>query len=550
MSSGSRPPAPVPDPVTAPPSDAPERRPGTRSTLRRRLGLALVAGGLALGLIVLGAGVALVRMLDQQDVVAERYVTVITDAEGAFTRLIDAESAVRSFALTGSEVALEPYTRSGDATSSFVAVPDAGAGTAASSALQEAADAAVEAAQQWDSEFAMPTIAAVQAGGTTAVSTARLAQGQTLFMQTRDAVQAYLDLLHEHRQAALDDLQTWNRIVIGALVLLVLAALVGGVLLWQTLRRWIAGPLAALAVDARAVSDGDLHHPVAVTGPGEIAALAQDVERMRTALVRQLGALEASGAEVAAAHDQLTAQAEELRRSNRDLEQFAYVASHDLQEPLRKVASFTQLLHKRYGGQLDERADQYIDFAADGAKRMQRLIQDLLGFSRVGRDGPAGAPRTDVPLEEVLAVALDDLDRLVTESGAVVTHGPLPVVRGERGLLVQLLENLVGNAIKFRDPARPAEVNLTARRVGDSWEIECRDNGIGIDPRYAERVFVIFQRLHAKEVYEGTGIGLALCKKIVEHHGGRIWLGEPAGAGTSVHWTLPPAQGVPAEDSE
>jgi signal transduction histidine kinase len=525
----------------------PRRRVGSRTTLRRRLGLALVAGGLVLGLIVVGAGVALAQMLERQDRVAERYFTVITEAEAAYTRLVDAETAVRGYALTGSEVALEPYTRAMDVTSSFAAIAGRTDASGTPVEVRDAAAQAVAAADRWDQEFAQPTIAAVRAGGTLAVSPEEIEQGQVLFDETRSSVQTYLDLLRERRQGALDELRTWNAIVIGALVALVLAALLGGVLLWQTLKRWIAGPLDALAVDARAVSDGDLHHVVASTGPGEIAALAEDVERMRTALVLQVGALEESRAEIAAAHAQLSEQAEELRRSNRDLEQFAYVASHDLQEPLRKVASFTQLLQKRYGGQLDERADQYIGFAVDGAKRMQQLIQDLLGFSRVGR---VGVDPADVPLEEVLAAALENLERLIADTGAVVTHDPLPVVRGERALLVQLLQNLVGNAVKFRDPERPPVVHLGAVRVADSWELDCRDNGIGIDPRYAERVFVIFQRLHAKEVYEGTGIGLALCKKIVEYHGGRIWLGEHEGPGTSIRWTLPAAQGAPAEDDK
>lgn len=214
--------------------------------------------------------------------------------------------------------------------------------------------------------------------------------------------------------------------------------------------------------------------------------------------------LESSRAEIALAHELLTEQAEELRRSNRDLEQFAYVASHDLQEPLRKIASFTQLLQKRYGGQMDERADQYIAFAVDGAKRMQQLIQDLLGFSRVGR---VGGEVSDVDLAVALDDALENLSESVAESGAVVTHDELPIVRGEHPLLVQLLQNLVGNAIKFRDPSRPPTVHLSATRMADSWELECRDNGIGIDPQYAERVFVIFQRLHAKDIYEAPASG-------------------------------------------
>jgi light-regulated signal transduction histidine kinase (bacteriophytochrome) len=257
---------------------------------------------------------------------------------------------------------------------------------------------------------------------------------------------------------------------------------------------------------------------------------------MRVALVAQVQVVERSRAEIALAHEQLTEQAEELRRSNRDLEQFAYVASHDLQEPLRKIASFTQLLQKRYGGQLDERADQYIDFAVDGAKRMQRLIQDLLGFSRVGR---VGGEVVDVDLAQALAEATGNLDEAIAESGAVVTHDELPVVRGEAPLLVQLFQNLVGNAVKFHHPDRPPRVHVSAERVGDAWQLECRDNGIGIDDQYADRVFVIFQRLHPKDVYDGTGIGLALCKKIVEFHGGRIWIESHDGDGTSIRWTLP-----------
>ena len=336
----------------------------------------------------------------------------------------------------------------------------------------------------------------------------------------------------------MDELALWTLVAAGTVALLVAAAVALGIALWVTLRRWILEPLDSLAADARAVSSGDLRHPVATIGPGEIASLADDVERMRVALVDQVQVLESSRAEIAVAHELLTEQAEELRRSNRDLEQFAYVASHDLQEPLRKIASFTQLLQKRYGGQMDERADQYIAFAVDGAKRMQQLIQDLLGFSRVGR---VGGEVSDVDLAVALSAALENLSESVAESGAVVTHDELPVVRGERPLLTQLFQNLVGNAIKFRDPSRPPTVHLSARRVGDSWELECRDNGIGIDPQYAERVFVIFQRLHAKDVYEGTGIGLSLCKKIVEFHGGRIWIEQPEGVGTSIRWTLPAA---------
>jgi signal transduction histidine kinase len=513
-----------------------------RTTLRRRLAAALVAAGVVLALVFIGSGIALWRMLDSQDLVTERYFEAITNGETAYTQLVDGETAVRGYALTGFDGTLEPYENAQDATDAFAAVADGGS----AEPVRHAAAAAVAAAERWDREFAQPTIAAVADGGPAAVGAEQIESGRRLFDETRTAVEDYLDVLRERRDEAASDLAMWTRVVIGSLVALVIAGGVAGAVLWRTLRSWIAEPLGALAADARAVSEGDLHHPVRTTGPGEIAELADTVERMRLGLVAQVQAVEAQRAEIAEAHDRLAEQAEELRRSNRDLEQFAYVASHDLQEPLRKVASFTQLLQKRYGGQMDERADQYIAFAVDGAKRMQQLIQDLLGFSRVGR---LGGELADVPLDDALGAALENLENLVEDTGAVVTHDELPVVRGERPLLVQLLQNLVGNAIKFRDPERPPEVRISARRVGDSWELECRDNGIGIDPQYAERVFVIFQRLHPKDVYEGTGIGLALCKKIVEYHGGRIWLGEVDGPGTSIRWTLP-AVDEPADDRQ
>ena len=507
------------------------------STLRRRLRTVIIAAGAALLVVVLGAAFVLVRLVDRQQAVTQTYFDAITLADGAYIQLIDAETAVRGYALTGDPITLEPYDRAAADDLSFRTLAAKAAG-GDDEELAAAAQAAADAARTWNEEFAVPVMAEVDAGGKGAVSADEIEQGRVLFDQARAAADAYTDLLRERRVDALNELRVWTTIAGATVGLLVLAAVALGISLWVTLRRWILEPLDALATDARAVSSGDLLHPVETVGPGEIAALAGDVERMRVALVDQVHVLEASRAEIALAHEQLTEQAEELRRSNRDLEQFAYVASHDLQEPLRKIASFTQLLQKRYGGQMDERADQYIAFAVDGAKRMQRLIQDLLGFSRVGR---VGGEVTDVDLGAVLADALENLSEAVAESGAVVTHDELPVVRGEEPLLVQLFQNLVGNALKFRHPDRPPTVHLSARLVGDFWELECRDNGIGIDEQYAERVFVIFQRLHAKDVYEGTGIGLSLCKKIVEFHGGRIWIEQPDGEGTSIRWTLPAA---------
>jgi len=231
----------------------------------------------------------------------------------------------------------------------------------------------------------------------------------------------------------------------------------------------------------------------------------------------------------------LAARSEELERSNRELEQFAYVASHDLQEPLRMVASYTQLLARRYRDRLDADAEEFIGFAVDGVTRMQALINDLLAYSRVGTRGGAFAP---VDTEAVLARVLASLGPAMEDAGAEVTHDPLPTVVGDAGQLGQLLQNLVANAIKFRGEA-PPRVHVSAERGEGEWVFTVRDNGIGIDPAYADRIFVIFQRLHTRSEYPGTGIGLAICKKIVERHGGRIGFEPAPGGGTVFRFTIP-----------
>jgi light-regulated signal transduction histidine kinase (bacteriophytochrome) len=288
-------------------------------------------------------------------------------------------------------------------------------------------------------------------------------------------------------------------------------------------------PLDSLGGQTRRVTAGEFDRAIEPVGPPEIMRVASDTEGMRRRIRAELAGMEE-------AREQLAAQAEELARSNADLEQFAYVASHDLQEPLRKVTSFCQLLQRRYQGQLDERADQYIEFAVDGAKRMQLLINDLLAFSRVGRTTEEFVP---VDCDEALDRALHNLEAAIDDIGAeVVRKGPLPSVDGDPSLLTALFQNVVGNAIKFRSDA-PPRVEISAIAVDGEWSFRVADNGIGIDPAYAERVFVIFQRLHAKELYPGTGIGLALCKKIVEFHGGRMWIDTDVPRGTAVCWTLP-----------
>jgi PAS domain S-box-containing protein len=235
------------------------------------------------------------------------------------------------------------------------------------------------------------------------------------------------------------------------------------------------------------------------------------------------------------AERQLAAQAEELARSNADLEQFAYVASHDLQEPLRMVTTYTQLLSERYRGKLDENADKFLGYAGEGAQRMQVLIQDLLAFSRIGRNGYTSA---SVDCCAVMKEVLLTLDSAIQESGAIVTHAELPAVWADRTQVAQVFQNLIGNAIKFRGKEPPA-VSVRAEKTDQQWQFSVSDNGIGIAPEYAENIFVVFQRLHARTEYPGNGIGLAICKKIIEHYHGKIWLQSQAGSGSTFKFTLP-----------
>jgi len=299
----------------------------------------------------------------------------------------------------------------------------------------------------------------------------------------------------------------------------------------------VARRLARMRQGFLAVASGDLQHRIATDHTDEIGDLARTFDSMASRLQETLVSRDNLAAEVAErrrAEARLEEARQDLERSNRDLEQFAYAASHDLQEPLRKIRSFTELLARRYKGQLDERADKYVDYIVDGATRMQRLIMDLLTYSRVGR-GELETEPTDA--NRVLSETLDDLEQAIEESGAKIEVAPLPTLPANPRQIKLVFQNLLANAIKFRREA--PVIAVAAEQRGGEWVFSVRDNGIGMKPEYFDRIFQVFQRLHSRDEYPGTGIGLAVCKKIVERHGGRIWVESQPGQGSCFFFSIP-----------
>jgi len=509
--------------------------------LRQRIAVALVAGGVGLLAIVGVSGTLLTQVQDAQTRVVDNYYTALGMSNRRFISWLDIETAIRGYALTGERNSLAPLQQA-QAAQAANPVARIRVLLAPDPASQADLDAFEAAAARWYSEWAVPSIASITSTGH--LTAAQTERGQVLFDQIRQDYDTFTSQVRTSRSQALSSLRLRTNLLFVAVVLSALGAVAVAGLLWWLLRRWVSRPVEELAREARLVSAGELDHAVRVDGPPEFVSLAQDMDGMRRRLVDQIAAAEGARREIADARARLEEQAAALQQSNRDLEQFAYVASHDLQEPLRKIASFCQMLQRRYAGRLDDRADQYIGYAVDGALRMQQLINALLEFSRVGR---APIPQTEVDLQECIRQAMSNLEVARQESGVEITWDPLPSVRGEPSLLTQLLQNLLANAIKFRTRESP-RAHIGVRRDGDYWQFWCEDNGIGIEARYAERVFLIFQQLHTSDRYSGTGIGLALCRRIVEYHGGVIWVDERDGPGTTIRWTLPVAGGTAYSD--
>jgi len=315
---------------------------------------------------------------------------------------------------------------------------------------------------------------------------------------------------------------------------ILLAVSVGAVLvvLWQMTR-----PLTHMAKTMNQLAQGNLN----------VEAPFQERDDEIGDMARAIAVFKKNAIELHTLHDSLSRKIEErtaeleektanLERSNSDLEQFAYVASHDLQEPLRMVVSYVQLLEKRHGSDLQGDAKEYISFVVEGAKRMSALIKDLLEYSRAGT---VSATLQPIDLNKVAASALSSLAAAIGETGAQVNIGPLPTVLGNPESLSSVLQNLIGNALKYRHPDRSPQIRVEAQAMENAWVISASDNGIGIAPEYFDRIFILFQRLHGRQDYEGTGIGLAICKKIVERHGGHIWLTSIPDKGTTFFFSLP-----------
>jgi signal transduction histidine kinase len=501
------------------------------------LGRIIAVGMLAVGVVLIAAivvaSLALNTLSNDRDQVVNTLDPAALQGSQLYAALLNQETGLRGYLLSGQQSFLGPYNQGLAAQQHDV--KSLGPLLAGLPVARAKLATTLRSIAHWRSAYAAPALTQVAATGTP-MPGGDIAIGKAEFDSIRSPMAEFQSYLAARRKQAVSKLHSSATVLDVAGIVSAIMLLLVVIALGVGIRAAAIRPIARLADDARQVAGGDFDHEVDPSGPREVHTLAVDVNRMRQRILRELST-------VRAANVTLEARALELERSNAELEQFAYVASHDLQEPLRKVASFCQLLQRRYIGQLDARADQYIEFAVDGAKRMQALIDDLLAFSRVGR---VERDAVLVSAASALSQARVNLTTEIRKSGAVIQTAELPVVKAEFSLLTSLFQNLVGNAIKFRGD-KPPVIEVAAAQQGGSWLFSVADNGIGIAPEFADRIFVIFQRLHDRTAYAGTGIGLAMCRKIVEHYGGKIWLDTEYHPGAKFNFTLPVA---PADDEE
>jgi signal transduction histidine kinase len=501
-----------------------------RWPLRRIIGVALLLLLLFSVAAMVAGGLSLLSLHDNRERVVRTIDPAALQVQRLDTALVNQETGVRGYALSAQRDFLQPYDDGVAQEASAIKALRAVVRELPAAAATELNSVATQA-QLWRAHYAEPTISRIRQTGKP-VTGADTVTGKAEFDALRGKISTLQGDISDARAHAVAELNDSSAVLDGVFVAVAagLAAIV--VLLAVGLRAAAVRPIHRLAAEARRVADGDFGHRVSLTGPREVTDLAADVNRMRERILRAL-------AESQRANALLQEHTEELERSNAELEQFAYVASHDLQEPLRKVASFTQLLQRRYAGQLDARADQYIEFAVDGARRMQALINDLLQYSRVGRTNREPAL---VSSDAALNHARSNMAAIIEETGATVETGHLPLVLAELALLTAVFQNLLSNALKFHGD-KPPRIVITCTRDEPFWLFSVADNGIGIEAEYAERIFVIFQRLHERSAYPGTGIGLAMTRKIIEYFGGRIWLDTAYTGGSRFLFTLP----IPAE---
>ncbi|GHF49665.1 sensor histidine kinase [Deinococcus metalli] len=478
-------------------------------------------------LLMLGVGLAVLVGVNR----GAQARALVTDSQ---TRLIlisslsgdvaSMENGERGYVLTGDQDFLAPYAEGRLRFSAHTyALHDL------SPPEQQARLAQVQAlVTRWFQTAAEPEIHARRTSLTAAASLVDTGAGKAILDEARRALDDMQVEENTNLSAATASSQdTLNRVrlvTVGGLLLGVLLLLVTA---WQVART-VTAMLNHLTEGARQIAAGRYDLRLPDSDVRELAELGRQVDVMAAAVQRREHELRVSN--------------EKLGRSNRELEQFAYVASHDLQEPLRTIASFTELLARRYHGQLDERADQYIAFTTSATTRMKNLIQDLLSYSRV-RQG--GRSPTTLDMQDLVGSVVDDLAAQVAAVGGRVVLEPLPTVQGNAELLRQVFLNLIGNALKFRAEDRAPVVQVSAARQGRGWVFSVQDNGIGIEPQYHERIFGVFQRLHGQDEYDGSGIGLAVARSAVEQHGGAVWVESRPGQGSTFRFSVPDATAGP-----
>lgn len=385
-------------------------------------------------------------------------------------------------------------------------------------------------------DLADQTIARINNGESVAALSGPIAQVST---KTSEAEVALLTVVANEGgrfQVSLLGVEAATARSITIMLILIVIALLVAILLGYYISRAIAAPITKLTEATAELSAGNLGIKVEAESKDEIGDLAGSFNKMSSDLKESREGLMALAADLELRVEERTG---ELARSNAELEQFAYVASHDLQEPLRAVSSYAELLQMKYGEQLDDKAHKYLGHMIGGIERMQALINDLLVYSRVGT---RGKEFKEADLNAMLAEALQNLEKSIQESGAVITHDDLPRVDVDASQIRQLLQNLIGNAVKFRGEGTPV-IHVSAENRDGEWLFGVKDNGIGIDPKYSDRIFEIFQRLHGRAEYSGTGIGLSICRRIVERHGGHIWVESEPGQGATFFFTIPTLRG-------